>query len=51
MCFVLENREYISGVMDVHHNFVMICVFTISHGQSHIERGFSVNKEITIENL
>ena len=29
----------------------MVIVFTISHGQSQIERGFSINKEFTIENL
>ena len=26
-------------------------IFTISHGQSQIERGFSINTEVTIENL
>ena len=27
------------------------CIFTLSHGQSQVERGFSINKEIVIENL
>ena len=26
-------------------------MFTMSHGQAHIERGFSVNKEIVVANL
>ena len=26
-------------------------IFTLSHGQSQVERGFSINKEIVIENL
>ena len=30
---------------------IMVIVFTISHGQSQIERGFSINREVTIENL
>ena len=30
---------------------VMIMVFCISHGQSQIERGFSINKEVMVENL
>ena len=30
---------------------VCIFAFTLSHGQSQIERGFSINKEIVIENL
>ena len=29
----------------------MIFSFTLSRGQSEIERGFSVNKEIVVENL
>ena len=30
---------------------VFIFIFTLLHGQSQVERGFSVNKEIVIENL
>ena len=30
---------------------VFIFLFTLSHGQSQVERGFSINKEIVIENL
>ena len=30
---------------------VVVIVFTISHVQSQIERGFSINKEVTIVNL
>ena len=30
---------------------IMIFSFTLSHGQSEIERGFSVDKEIVVENL
>ena len=30
---------------------VCIFAFTLSHGQSQIERGFGINKEIVIENL
>ena len=29
---------------------VFIFLFTLSHGQSQVERGFSINKEIVIEN-
>ena len=29
----------------------MICIFTFSHGQSQIERGFSINSELLVENL
>ena len=29
----------------------MVIIFTISHGQSKIGKGFSINKEVTIENL
>ena len=31
--------------------FVCIIIFTLSHGQSQVERGFNVNKEILVENL
>ena len=33
--------------------FWSICkiIFTLSHGQSQVERGFNVNKEILVENL
>ena len=30
---------------------VFIFIFTLSHGQSQVERGFSINNEIVIENL
>ena len=30
---------------------VRVIIFTISRGQSQIQRGFSINKEVTIENL
>ena len=30
---------------------VFIFFLTLSHGQSPVERGFSINKEIVIENL
>lgn len=29
----------------------MVIAFTISHGQNQIESGFSINKEVTIENF
>ena len=31
--------------------FVCIIIFTLSYGQSQVERGFNVNKEILVENL
>ena len=31
--------------------FVCKIIFTLSHGQSQVERGFNVNKEILVENL
>ena len=45
-------REYLKGC-DKYKDLwkVMVIVFTISHGQSQIERGYSINKEVTIENL
>ena len=30
---------------------VFIFIFTLSHGQSQVERGFIINKEIVMENL
>ena len=30
---------------------VFIFIFTLSHVQSQVERGFSINKEIVIKNL
>ena len=30
---------------------IFIFIFALSHGQSQVERGFSINKEIVIENL
>ena len=30
---------------------VFIFIFTLSYGQSQVERGFSINREIVIENL
>ena len=30
---------------------VIVFVFTLSHGQSQIERGFSINNELVVENL
>ena len=30
---------------------VFIFIFTLSHGQSQVERGLGINKEIVIENL
>ena len=30
---------------------VFFSIFTLSHGQSQVERDFSINKEIIIENL
>ena len=30
---------------------VMICIFTLSHGQSQIERGFSINSGLMVENM
>jgi hypothetical protein len=50
----LDNfyREYLKGC-DKYKDLwkVMVIVFTISHGQSQIERGFSINKQVTIEIL
>ena len=36
-----------------YQNFGYICkvIFVLSHGQSSIERGFSVNKDLLVENL
>ena len=37
-----------------HYKFmrkVMVFVFTLPHGQSQIERGFNINKEIIIEDM
>ena len=30
---------------------VMICIFTFSHGQSQIARGFNINKSLLVENM
>ena len=45
-------REYIKGC-DKYKDLlkVMVIVFTIPHGQNQIERVFSINNEVTIENL
>ena len=40
------NREKYSGMWKV-----CIFIFTLSHGQSSIERGFSVNKDSLTDNL
>ena len=29
----------------------MICIFTFSHGQGQIERGFGINKNLLVENM
>ena len=43
--FLCKNQQYKSMWK------VFIFIFTLSHGQSQFERGFSINKEIVIENL
>ena len=43
--FLHKNQQYKSMWK------VFIFLFTLSHGQSQVERGFSINKEIVIENL
>ena len=43
--FLHKNQHYKSTWK------VFIFTFTLSHGQSQVERGFSINKEIVIENL
>ena len=43
--FLHKNQQYKSMWE------VFIFLFTLSHGQSQVERGFSINKEIVIENL
>ena len=45
-------REYLKGC-DKYKDLwkVMVIVFTISHGQSQIEWGLCISKEVTIENL
>ena len=45
-------RFYLSGKKEYEDLWsICIIVFILSHGQSNIERGFSVNKEILVENL
>ena len=53
-----KNRldSFLSGYMegvDKFANVWKVCkiIFTLSHGQADIERGFSVNKELLIENM
>ena len=43
---------YMKGVAKL-ANLWKVCkiIFTLSHGQADIERGFSVNKELLIENM
>ena len=43
--FLHKNQKYIS--------FWKVCgiTFVLSHGQSAVERGFSVNKQLLVENL
>ena len=43
--FLHKNQQYKSMWK------VFIFLFTLSHGQSQVERGFSINKEIVTENL
>ena len=43
--FLHKNQQYKSLWK------VFIFIFTLSHGQSQVERGFSINQEILIENL
>ena len=43
--FLHKNQQYKSMWK------IFIFIFALSHGQSQVERGFSINKEIVIENL
>ena len=43
--FLHKNQQYKSM------GKVFIFIFALSHGQSQVERGFSINKQIVIENL
>ena len=44
--FYLSNKTEYESLWSI-----CILVFTLSHGQISIERGFSINKEILVENL
>ena len=45
-------RFYLSGKKEYEDLWsICIIIFIFSHGQSNIERGFSVNKEILVENM
>ena len=59
------SRHHFSSCDRLDHYYFQICnldnvpalkkvlkiVLTLSHGQAEVERGFSVNKEVTVENL
>ena len=63
---VPKNREKFEGFFNSNNGYIeflarneefkwfrFVCkiIFTLSHGQSQVERGFNVNKEILVENL
>lgn len=43
---VLKGKEKFENL----YNFIKKMVFILSHGQAFVERGFSINKELIVEN-
>ncbi|KAK9543284.1 hypothetical protein VZT92_001075 [Zoarces viviparus] len=52
----MELDEFSSRYLSVKEEYaelwnIMKCLFTLSHGQAAVERGYSVNKDMLVENL